>query len=557
MGLDRAIDITAGQRKTVLALLARHLPNTTAWVYGSRAKWTSRPQSDLDVVVFATPEQSVRVGELREAFEDSDLPFRVDLFVWDAVPEKFQERIEMDHVVLVGKENLRASDTWQKVSVEEIADKVAMGPFGSSIKVNTFVPEGVPIVSGQHLHRIRVDDAPGFNFITPEHADRLANSNVRRGDVVFTHRGNIGQVAYIPDNSRFDQYVVSQSQCYMRCDPTKAIPEFLALYFTSPEGQHQLLANASQVGVPSIAQPVTYLRTIEVPLPPLPEQRAIAHILGTLDDKIELNRRMNETLEAMARALFKSWFVDFDPVRAKMAGRDTGLPQHLADLFPDRLVASELGEIPEGWKVGTLEDVASLNPESWSTRNAPEEIIYVDLSNTKWGYIEKVETYPWKAAPSRGRRVLRQGDTIVGTVRPGNGSFSLVGRDGLTGSTGFAVLRPKTPSDAELVWCAATSQDNIDRLAHLADGGAYPAVRPEAVAVTKFPLADFATRGAFSSVAASLLNKVDANKQQSHTLADLRDTLLPRLISGEWRAKQIEPESSISNISPDTTGVQA
>ena len=299
------------------------------------------------------------------------------------------------------------------------------------------------------------------------------------------------------------------------------------------------------------------MNRISLLTPPLPEQRAIAHILGTLDDKIELNRRMNETLEAMARALFKSWFVDFDPVRAKMEGRDTGLPQDIADLFPDRLVASELGEIPEGWKVGTLEDVASLNPESWSTRNAPEEIVYVDLSNTKWGYIEKVETYPWKAAPSRGRRVLRHGDTIVGTVRPGNGSFSLVGRDGLTGSTGFAVLRPKTPSDAELVWCAATSQDNIDRLAHLADGGAYPAVRPEAVAVTKFPLADFATRGAFSSVAASLLNEVDANKQQSHTLADLRNTLLPRLISGEWRAKQIEPESSISNISPDTTGVQA
>ena len=308
-------------------------------------------------------------------------------------------------------------------------------------------------------------------------------------------------------------------------------------------------------GVPTLNR--NHVHPLPVRLPPPTEQCAIAHILGTLDDKIELNRRMNETLEAMARALFKSWFVDFDPVRAKMEGVDTGLPKHIADLFPARLVASELGEIPKGWKVGTLEDVVSLNPESWSTRNAPEEIVYVDLSNTKWGYIEKVETYSWKAAPSRGRRVLRHGDTIVGTVRPGNGSFSLVGRDGLTGSTGFAVLRPKTPSDAELVWCAATSQDNIDRLAHLADGGAYPAVRPEAVAATKLPLADFATRGAFSSVAASLLNQVDANKQQSHTLADLRDTLLPRLISGELRAKQIEPESSISNISPDATGVQA
>ena len=564
MGLDLAIDITAGQRNTVLALLERHLPHTTAWVYGSRAKWTARPQSDLDLVVFATPEQHGLVSDLREEFEESNLPFRVDLFVWDAVPEQFRKRIEAEHVVLApagGKPfGGRSSDVageWPTATIEAISEKVAMGPFGSSIKVETFVPNGIPIISGQHLHGTRVDDAPGFNFITDEHAQRLANANVQRGDIVFTHAGNIGQVAYIPEESKFARYVISQRQFYMRCDRSKALPEFVSLYFKSSEGQHQLLANSSQVGVPSIAQPVTYLRTIELPLPPLPEQRAIGHILGTLDDKIELNRRMNATLEAMARALFTSWFVNFDPVRAKMEGRDTGLPRDIADLFPDRLVASELGEIPKGWKVGTLEDVASLNPESWSTRNAPEEIVYVDLSNTKWGYIEKVETYPWQAAPSRGRRVLRHGDTIVGTVRPGNGSFSLVGRDGLTGSTGFAVLRPKTPSDAELVWCAATSQDNIDRLAHLADGGAYPAVRPEAVAATKLPLADFATRGAFSSVAAALLNQVDANKQQSHTLADLRDTLLPRLISGEWRAKQIEPESSISNISPDTTGVQA
>ena len=196
-----------------------------------------------------------------------------------------------------------------------------------------------------------VDDSPGFNFISHEHAQRLANANVKRGDIVFTHAGNIGQAAYIPNSSMFDRYVISQRQFYMRCDRSKAIPEFIALFFKSPEGRHKLLANASQVGVPSIARPVTYLRTLKMSIPPLPEQRAIAHILGTLDDKIELNRRMNETLEAMAQALFKSWFVDFDPVRAKMEGRDIGLPKDIADLFPDRLVDSELGEIPEGWKV--------------------------------------------------------------------------------------------------------------------------------------------------------------------------------------------------------------
>ena len=101
MGVDRTIDITAGQRKTILALLERHLPGTAAWIYGSRAKWTSRPQSDLDLVVFATPEQRRGVGNLREAFEESDLPFRVDLFVWDEVPDSFRDQIEAEHVVLV------------------------------------------------------------------------------------------------------------------------------------------------------------------------------------------------------------------------------------------------------------------------------------------------------------------------------------------------------------------------------------------------------------------------------------------------------------------------
>ena len=154
-----------------------------------------------------------------------------------------------------------------------------MGPFGSSIKVETFVPEGIPIISGQHLHGFRVDDAPGFNFISSEHAQRLANANVHRGDVVFTHAGNIGQAAYIPEDSQFERYVISQRQFYLRCDRSKALPEFVALYFRSPEGRHQLLANTSQVGVPSIAQPVTYLRTIRISLPPLPEQQTIAHVL--------------------------------------------------------------------------------------------------------------------------------------------------------------------------------------------------------------------------------------------------------------------------------------
>ena len=408
-----------------------------------------------------------------------------------------------------------------------------MGPFGSSIRVNTFVPDGIPIISGQHLHGIQVDDNPGFNFIAEEHAERLKNANVERGDIILTHRGTIGQVAYVPANSTYDRYVVSQSQFLLRCDRRKAIPQFLVYYFKTHEGQHKLLANTSQVGVPAIAQPVSYLRSISIPLPPLEVQRDIVHVLEAIDDKIVLNRRMNATLEAMVRALFTSWFIDFEPVRAKMEGRDTGLPASIADLFPGRIMMSERGRIPAGWRIGTLHDVASLNPESWSTKRRPDQLSYVDLTNTKWGYIESVETFPWNEAPSRARRVLRRRDTIMGTVRPGNGSFALIDDEGLTGSTGFAVLRPRAAADRALVWCAATAADNLDRLSRLADGGAYPAVRPAEVAATPVVIADCAIRAAFSSLADPLLDKIESNKRESRQLRALRDELLPRLLSGK------------------------
>lgn len=274
--------------------------------------------------------------------------------------------------------------------------------------------------------------------------------------------------------------------------------------------------------------------------PPLPEQRAIAHILGTLDDKIELNRRMSETLEAMARALFKSWFVDFDPVRAKAEGRDPGLPKRLADLFPDRLVDSEFGEIPEGWEVGTLADLSELNPEVWTKETRPAAINYVDLSNTKWGRIEAVAAHGAADAPSRAQRVLRPGDTIVGTVRPGNGSYALISEGGLTGSTGFAVLRPSAPQYAQFVYLAATAGENIDSLAHLADGGAYPAVRPEFVTATPVARPDNEVLGRFALASGPLLAKMACIERESRTLAALRDTLLPKLVSGELRVKDTE-----------------
>ncbi len=419
-----------------------------------------------------------------------------------------------------------------------------MGPFGSSIKVSTFVPKGVPIISGQHLHGIRVDDSPGFNFITREHAHRLRNANVRRGDVVFTHAGNIGQVAYVPESSRFDRYVISQRQFYLRCDSSMAIPEFVAMYFASPEGRHQLLANASQVGVPSIAQPVTYLRTIRVPLPPLSDQRIIAHVLGTLDDRIELNRRMSETLEAMARALFKSWFVDFDPVRAKMEGRDTGLPQYIADLFPDRLVDSEMGEIPEGWLIRTLGDLCH-RPQYGFTASAqgepvgPKFLRITDINKASWVSWSRV---PYCRATDEefSKYRLSKGDVLIARMAdPGHGIVVEEDLEAVFASY-LIRFRPIESGTGRFLQYWLRS----DAYWHLVRGRATGTTRRSlnAKVLSQFPMVapPNAAVEAFAGVVGSWRGRLVASVGEMETLVALRDTLLPKLVSGEMRVPDIE-----------------
>ena len=297
--------------------------------------------------------------------------------------------------------------------------------------------------------------------------DHHSESRVPGPGVVTGRYGTLGQVFFVPND-----FWPLNTALYVQ-DFKGNDPRFISYFLRSLDFSRF----SDKAAVPGLNRNHLHEEAVRIP-GTVAEQRAIARMLGTLDDKIELNRRMNATLEAMARALFRSWFVNFDPVRAKMAGCDTALPKEVSDLFPDRLVTSGpekvQGEVPDGWRASTLADVARLNPESWSNQNAPDRVLYVDLAKTKWGDIDEIQVHCWADAPSRARRVLRRGDTIVGTVRHGNGSFALIDRDDLTGSTGFAVLRPTDPITREIVWCAATSHDAIDRLAHLADGGAYP-----------------------------------------------------------------------------------
>lgn len=276
-------------------------------------------------------------------------------------------------------------------------------------------------------------------------------------------------------------------------------------------------------------------------MPSISEQREIGQVLASLDDRIEHNRALAANLDAIARRLFKSWFVDFDPVRAKVAGeKPYSLTDDIAVLFPDGLVDCEIGEVPEGWKVGVLGDVCELNPETWSTRKHPEILQYIDLSNVKSGCIEEATSYLWDESPSRARRVLRCGDTIVGTVRPGNRSFALIATDGLTGSTGFAALRPSRSHHREYLYLAATSDDAIERLAHLADGAAYPAVRPDVVTGAEVLIPNDEIMRQFSVITCPMFDQIAVCQSESSALSSLRDLLLPRLISGKLRVADAE-----------------
>ena len=195
---------------------------------------------------------------------------------------------------------------WKTYKIGDIIDEIAMGPFGSNIKVDNFIDFGVPVLNGANLQGFKLKEE-SFNYVSSQKADSLGKANAYRGDIVITHRGTLGQIVYIPNDSKFDRYIISQSQFRVRLNSQYVLPKYF-VYHTRL-GQHKLLMNASQVGVPALARPTSTFKEITIALPPLEEQRRIAGILGAIDDKIENNRRINTNLELQAQALFDEWFI--------------------------------------------------------------------------------------------------------------------------------------------------------------------------------------------------------------------------------------------------------
>jgi type I restriction enzyme, S subunit len=271
------------------------------------------------------------------------------------------------------------------------------------------------------------------------------------------------------------------------------------------------------------------------PIPPVTAvTKKLGDVLEATEAKVELNRRMNETLEAMARAIFKSWFVDFDPVRAKAEGCDSRLPKSAADLFPDCFEDSELGTIPKGWAIGTLGAAATINARSIKRGYRHQVIRYVEISSVTVGKLEATTEYDVGAAPSRAQRLVAHGDTIWSCVRPNRKSFLFVHEpeDNLVVSTGFAVLTPKfVPPCYLYAW--VTTDDFVEYLSYSADGSAYPAVRPERFAAARMLVPPKPILDQFEVIVESLRDRIAANERESLALAALRDVLLPKLLSGE------------------------
>jgi type I restriction enzyme S subunit len=241
----------------------------------------------------------------------------------------------------------------------EVGDLIASGqaelqtgPFGTMLHASAYKSVGTPVVAVQHIgeNRLRHVDLPRVDDETRE---RLARYRLRVGDILFGCKGAVDRRALVQPEE--EGWLQGSDYIRLRFLNGEIASVFVSYVLGSRDYRDWIVRNAQGATMPSLNQEI--IGRVPLPLPPFHEQRAITHILGTLDDKIELSRRMNETLEAIARAIFKSWFVDFDPVQAKAAGCNPGLPKHIADLFPDSFEESELGEIPKGWWVGRLDDV--------------------------------------------------------------------------------------------------------------------------------------------------------------------------------------------------------
>ena len=399
--------------------------------------------------------------------------------------------------------------------MSELIEEISMGPFGSNIKVECFTDSGVPVLNGSNLVGFRLNE-DSFNYVTEEKATSLGKANAYRGDIVITHRGTLGQIVYIPQNSKYSRYVISQSQFRVRCNE-KVIPEYLVYYFHSRLGQHKLLSNASQVGVPSLARPTSTFQKLTISIPPVAKQKEIVKILSSLDDKIELNNAINRNLEEQAQAIFKSWFVDFKPFGGEMPAdwidcRIGDLPIYVTDYVSNGSFAS-------------LKENVSLFQE----KNFAYFIRNTDLKVGSFNTFVDEHSYNFLE-----KSKLFGGEIIISNVGDVGSVFVCPKLDlPMTLGNNIIMLRCSNQFHRNFFFMWFRWFDGQTKIKNITGGSVLQKFNKtdfKNLRINK-PSEEFLQK--FDKLVAPLFDKITDIAKENQHLANLRDGLLPKLMSGE------------------------
>lgn len=392
---------------------------------------------------------------------------------------------------------------YETYRIADLIDEIAMGPFGSNIKVSCFVDSGVPILNGSNLEGFSLSEKT-FRYVTRKKADSLNKANAHRGDIVITHRGTLGQIVFIPQDSKYDRYVISQSQFRVRCND-KVLPEYLVYYFHTPIGQHKLLSNASQVGVPALARPSSTFQQIEVVLPELSIQKCVVEIISTIQKKIVNNQELNDNLEQQAQSYFQELFVDN------------------AD--------------PE-WAIGTISDLGTVVGGSTPSKAKPEYytesgiawITPKDLSINKSKFVSHGENDITELGLKNSSAAIMPEGTVLFSSRAPIGYIAIAAGE-VTTNQGFKSVVPKPEIGTPFVYFFL--KNTLPVIEGMASGSTFKEVSGSTMKNVPAVIPDAETLAKFSDFCAPIFAQQRILEEQNQSLATLRDNLLPKLMSGE------------------------
>ena len=401
---------------------------------------------------------------------------------------------------------------YETYRIADLIDEIAMGPFGSNIKVSCFVDSGVPVLNGSNLEGFSLSEKT-FRYVTRKKADSLNKANAHRGDIVITHRGTLGQIVFIPQDSKYDRYVISQSQFRVRCND-KVLPEYLVYYFHTPIGQHKLLSNASQVGVPALARPSSTFQQIEVVLPELSIQKCVVEIISTIQKKIVNNQELNDNLQQQAQALFKSWFLNYEPWD---------------------------GTAPNSWLHGKLGDYANIK-RGGSPRPIQE---YLSNSGLRWLKISDVTGLQTPFIIDIKDHIIEEGLKKTVFLKAG----SLVLSNSATPGIPKILDVDSCIHDGWLYFPESRFSNEYlylyfkyirQQLVNLSNGSVFNNLKTDILKGYPTILPDEGTLQRFDEIIKPMFLQMQNLTRESHDLMDLRDTILPRLMSGELDVSGIQ-----------------